>query len=555
MAARNDFPQSIDRAGLRMGFARVEYGQVHYLTAGSGPAVVLLHDSPRSARLHIDTMRALASHYTVVALDTPGYGLSDPLPNAVPTIADFAEALDATLDAMGLSGVPLYATHTSAKIAIEYAARTAKPSRLVLDGLSIADSLAADSFVDAYMRPFVIEATGAYIAAEWQRTRDMLRWFPWFAPSPATRMAMNRPADAWIESYTIDLFSAGPHYADAYAAAMRYDPRPALQKVRVPTIVGARSDDVLHASLAKVPVSDNACLSIARLGADRADWLAWIERSLASALPHASVAARAEPADDKVYVEHAHGQMLLHQTGPVGAPPLLILEAPGPLAAFAWQQALPEYRCIVPELPGCGQSDPLPPGAGMAELVSALDAAVAFVGSPIDVLAIGHGAAIALALAAANPAVARIVLDGLPHRDVDAGALCPRFAFSTAGAHLHETFHMLRDREVQYPWYAGEASARRLTEPVLDAPSLHSALLATIKQPAHYGHALAIALQAADAAPPATTEALVFTLASDPFYARAADIAAHWPNATPCERPVALADAAWAIRKFLQPRE
>lgn len=108
---------------------------VHYRAAGAGPAVVLLHDSPRSSRLHMPLMKLLASRFSVFALDTPGYGNSDPLPFANPTIPNFAEALGATLDAMGLAQAPIYATHTSAKIALALAVRGGRMPQLVLDGL------------------------------------------------------------------------------------------------------------------------------------------------------------------------------------------------------------------------------------------------------------------------------------------------------------------------------------------------------------------------------------------------------------------------------------
>src|SRR5690606_13744166 len=148
-----------------------------------------------------------------------------------PTIADFAHALASTLARLGLDEAPLYATHTSAKIALEYAASAPRTARLILDGLSIPAGPANDEFIAKYMRPVDIEPTGGYLAMEWTRMRDMVRWFPWFTPASTTRMAVASPTDAWLADYAIDFFAAGPHYSDAYKAAMYYNPMPALLSV------------------------------------------------------------------------------------------------------------------------------------------------------------------------------------------------------------------------------------------------------------------------------------------------------------------------------------
>ena len=53
--------------------------QVHYRRAGSGPAFVLMHESPLSSQSLERLIEALATRFTVFALDTPGYGSSGPL--------------------------------------------------------------------------------------------------------------------------------------------------------------------------------------------------------------------------------------------------------------------------------------------------------------------------------------------------------------------------------------------------------------------------------------------------------------------------------------------
>lgn len=408
----HDMPQTMT---ITRAYVRVRDRLVHYRTGGTGPCVVLLHDSPRSSRLHLATMRDLAPHFTVVALDTPGYGMSAPLPHRNPGIDDFAQFLGETLACLGLAQAPLYATHTSAKIALALADAGGQMARLVLDGLSMPPVLADEAFIARYMRPFAPDAGGAYLAAEWSRQRDMLRWFPWFATRPDCRIAMEAPDPAWMADYGIDLFSAGPHYADAYAAAMRYDPAPALARVKVPTIVAARQDDVLHSYLGRAGDCGNRLVTTQSLPADRAHWLAWLMEALGDG--GRTVTLPAADGMGRCYVHHRHGALHLARYGAPGDAPWLVLSAPTTLQAHAWGKALAaKAEVIVPDLPGFGESDPLSPEAGLDDFADVLGEAIDALGvETLRVLGIGMAAPLAAALAAMRPdKVAMVAIDGLP---------------------------------------------------------------------------------------------------------------------------------------------
>jgi pimeloyl-ACP methyl ester carboxylesterase len=533
---------------------------LHYRCCGSGPAIVLLHDSPRSSRLHIDTMRALGCRFRVYALDTPGYGNSAPLGLPSPTIDDFAAALGDALAALGLQQAPLYATHTSAKIALAYAASQPLPPLLVLDGLSIPTAAPDHAFIDAYMRPFTIEPSGGYLASEWTRMRDMLRWFPWFERRPGTRIAMAAPDGAWIADYVIDLFSAGPHYSDAYRAAMLYDPTAALERVAVPTLVAARADDVLYGSLDRVPLSANASLSVQRLPADRGLWLEWLERVLLDGCSSPTSAAAAEEAETATfYVDLPHGQIRLHRAGPRGGRPLLILAVPTTHHALLWQEALSESRdVLVPELPGYGESDPLPtPDAeSFADVLAATLEAVGAEG--VDVLALGFAAPLAAMLAMRHPRrIGMIALDGLPPRDeaarkAIAARLCPAIAPERSGGHLHRIWHMLRDGDVQWPWFDDDLAASRSLPLSTEPEALHRALTDILKQPTYYGDAARAALAvSSEIYRRLDLPVLLFEHPSDPAYAAVPSLEACLSSVRRLGRPDSISGAALILAEAL----
>jgi haloacetate dehalogenase len=60
-----------------MPMATVNGIRMHYLRAGEGPLLVLLHGWPQTSHCWRKVMPELAAHYTVVAPDLRGYGLSD----------------------------------------------------------------------------------------------------------------------------------------------------------------------------------------------------------------------------------------------------------------------------------------------------------------------------------------------------------------------------------------------------------------------------------------------------------------------------------------------
>ena len=54
--------------------SNVEGLKLHYLSAGRGPAVILLHGYTRTARMWIPIIPLLAEKFAVIASDLPGIG-------------------------------------------------------------------------------------------------------------------------------------------------------------------------------------------------------------------------------------------------------------------------------------------------------------------------------------------------------------------------------------------------------------------------------------------------------------------------------------------------
>lgn len=109
-------------------------GVVGYREAGAGAPVVLLHGISSGAASWAPQLDGLASaDLRVVAWDAPGYGDSTALGTQAPSAADYARALGAWVDALGLARFTLVGHSLGALMATAYAsANPERVSRLVL---------------------------------------------------------------------------------------------------------------------------------------------------------------------------------------------------------------------------------------------------------------------------------------------------------------------------------------------------------------------------------------------------------------------------------------
>lgn len=500
---------------IRRGFVNVAHGQVHYRYAGHGPAVLLLHDSPRSSVMHESMLRALAGQFTAIAIDTPGYGLSTPLPaEPRPEIPDFAAALAATCAALGIERCPVYGFHTSSKITLQYAIdHPDRVSLAIIDGLNLPPGGPSEAFIERYMKPFELQDDGSHLAVAWAKGRDLFRFFPWFDKSPAARLPLDMPDEKFLHGYVLDMLMAREHYSVAYSAAMRYLALPRVRDVKAPTIFMCRSNDPLFAFLDALPADLPEHCSIERLGPDVDAWRARITALLQAStsagggeLRLPDPLARPLAHETRGYVNLPQGQLHLRRYGPTTAtqrPCVVLPELPGSTAQLApLCMALSTDRVVYAiDLPGIGESDALPnlePQAYVDALLRAFDALGL---ASVDVYARFTSAPLALELARqASNRVHALALDGLP----PAGAaerraiwkqFCPAMPPRWDGSHLLTLWHRLRDQELSWPWYERSATGIRRRSADLEAGRLHAATVDLARQPGSYGDAALAALE------------------------------------------------------------
>ena len=93
-----------------------------YSEAGAGTPLVLLHGIGSAARAFDDQLAGLSDRLRVIAWDAPGYGGSTCLAPESPRANDYAAALGAMLDALGIPACHLVGHSLGTLIAASFAA-------------------------------------------------------------------------------------------------------------------------------------------------------------------------------------------------------------------------------------------------------------------------------------------------------------------------------------------------------------------------------------------------------------------------------------------------
>ncbi|WP_067844447.1 alpha/beta fold hydrolase [Nocardia lijiangensis] len=108
---------------FRHEFADVDGVRMHYVTGGSGPAVVLIHGWPQTWYGWWPIMPALAENYTVYSIDLPGLGDSTGSPTGYDkaTLARYVHTLLA--DRLGVRDARVVGHDFGAAVAFQYAAQ------------------------------------------------------------------------------------------------------------------------------------------------------------------------------------------------------------------------------------------------------------------------------------------------------------------------------------------------------------------------------------------------------------------------------------------------
>jgi pimeloyl-ACP methyl ester carboxylesterase len=216
---------------IKRAYIDIPEGQVHYQAAGSGEPILLLHQTPQSADEYVHLIPILAKDYHVIAMDTLGYGNSDPPPRQY-EIADYARSVVSFLQALGITKTHILGHHTGASIAVELAA--AYPDlvdKLILFGCpNFNPELVQQYLDDPGFQPMQIKKDGSHASAIWQHLLSVL---PDADPKVLHFLFTNHMIVA-------------ERFEQGFIAAFRYVSTERLPLIKSPTLLICGDEDLVY---------------------------------------------------------------------------------------------------------------------------------------------------------------------------------------------------------------------------------------------------------------------------------------------------------------------
>jgi pimeloyl-ACP methyl ester carboxylesterase len=215
------------------------------LGSGSGPPVVLIHGLAGCWQNWLENVAVIAEHRRVIAVDLPGFGLSEPAPPAC-SITALAQAVEALCEQLETGPVVLVGNsmggQTAAELALIEPGRVAQLVLVGAAGISTCD-LPANRF-RMLVRMLAAAGTTAPMASRGfirrPRSRHLAFGAIWRHPTRIRLDLLGEISDG----------TGAPGFRAAMDAILEHDYRQRLPEIEAPTLVVHGDDDGL------VPVRD-----------------------------------------------------------------------------------------------------------------------------------------------------------------------------------------------------------------------------------------------------------------------------------------------------------
>lgn len=559
-------------------FALVDDGhsqrQIHYLRAGDGPVLILLHALPSWCVSLSELAAPLSCHYTVVAPDIAGFGLSDSLIGADAAPETCARDVLHFADRIGVSRFALYAHDNSAPIAVEILKHApGRVGALILHDPFVWSAEETSALGDDDLPDFAPTQSGSHLMALWDHVENSFMFRPAHVHRLANRVERDLPAPDTLNESVKHYFRAGEQWRRGFRACARYPLADAARNIAVPTLVLA-GQGVDQARLPVVQAEQVTTHEEAASLRDQAGQIGLFLDRIPS-LEHAIDPADAVPSEkaagwSRKLIQLDGGTLHLLCNLKGNQRPVMSLHDPGGSCNLVTSFTTPMMGgrpVIAPDLPANGESDNLladisDPTSGdyagvLAQLIDALGI------DEIDVIGRYSGGPVGMELSFQRPQLVKhlvqaavVIFDPEYVADVLEN-YCPDVTPRFDGAHLMLAWNDMKHQALWSPWYRRTRDNIVRGEPLLDARLLHTRVVDLM----HCGNMYAKAYAAMwtypmrERLPQLKIPSLLCAPRWDPAWPRTAIAAALAPQCAATTLPDAFSDWHKVLVPFFDDRE
>lgn len=208
---------------MRNGYVDVRDGQLHYWTAGQGPALICLHQASQNSREYVSLIPYLAQRRTILAFDLPGHGQSFDPPHEY-AVPDFTAALIEALDALNVRQCAVLGHHTGGVLAMELAAALpGRVTRIIASGVSYRTAEeTAQLNAERAERSFGVDREGHFLTKMWKVYAGLA--------------GHGTPIETMVEPYLVNQAMRLRPF-DAHHAVLSWNKTPTLGRLACPTLI------------------------------------------------------------------------------------------------------------------------------------------------------------------------------------------------------------------------------------------------------------------------------------------------------------------------------
>ena len=224
---------------IQKAYTETSMGQCHYrFRVGEGVPIVFLHQTPSSSLMY-EKLISLMPQNTCIAIDTPGFGMSDDI-SGNPSIEDYGRCISEALDNIEIKEFHLIGHHSGASIALQMENQfKGMVKSLTLIGAFLATKEEKELMKSQTGLDWSPKEDGTHLLNAWRLAGDIL--------------GANENLDL-RQRETLDAIRAETSAKQMHHAVWGFNEIEALKKTETPCLILCAEDDVMYPFLNKAEI-------------------------------------------------------------------------------------------------------------------------------------------------------------------------------------------------------------------------------------------------------------------------------------------------------------